>query len=158
MHVELYGQLDSAIYATVHGYTDPATRKRGAVALAPRAGMRAGTLSNKSNPTMAEHKLGLLESVAVQVAADDYQILHAYAATLRHCAWAIPVHSSVGDVELLDAYALVNERCGLKAAAIRGALADKHITRREVAEIRARFDDEVRAGLELLSRLEALVE
>lgn len=158
MHEELYGQLDSAVYETVHGYRDPATRQRGAVALAPRLGMPAGTLSNKANPTMPEHKLGLAESVAVQVAADNFQILHAYAASLRHCAWALPLHSSVGDVELLDAYAAVNERCGLKARAIRDALSDKRVTRKEVAEIRARFDDEVRAGLELVSRLEALVE
>lgn len=158
MHEELYGRLDSAVYDTVHGYRDPATRQRGAVALAPRLGMPAGTLSNKANPTMPEHKLGLAESAAVQVAADDFQILHAYAAALRHCAWALPLPSNVGDVDLLDAYAAVNEYCGHKAKAIREALSDHRVTREEVAKIRECFDDEVRAGLELMSRLEALVE
>lgn len=158
MFEELFGRLDVAVYETVHGYVDPATRQRGAVALAPRVGMQAGTLSNKANATMPDHKLGLAESIPVQITADDFRILHAYAAALRHCAHPLPVDTAdAGDVELLDAYAEVNERAGIKAKAIRDALRDRRITRAEVEEIRARFDDEIRAGLRLMQRLEALV-
>jgi hypothetical protein len=154
---ELYGQLDMAIYDTVHDYRDPRTRARGSTALAPRCGMHPGTLNNKADPGIDTHKLGLVESVPVQLAADDYRILHAYAADLGHCAWQLPAATSASDVEVLDAYALVHERAGKKAAAIRAALADNRVTTAELAEIRHHFDAEVRAGLQLLSRLEALV-
>lgn len=155
---ELFGQVDTAIYETVHGYRDPATRARGAAGLAPRMNMSPGSLSNKANPTMPEHKLGLAESIQMQIAADNYSVLHAYAAALRHCAWPLPVHNNASDVELLDAYARAHEQCGLKAKAVRDALRDQRITRAEVDTIRACFDAEVRAGLEFLSRLESLCE
>lgn len=155
---ELFGRLDTAIYETVHGYRPKTGKDRGACALAPRCGMNPGTLSNKANPAMPEHRLGLIESIPVQLAADNYSVLHAYAAVLQHVAYRLPAHSDASDVELLDAYAKVQERCGLKARAIRDALRDGNVTRRELEEVRAAFDDEVRAGLELLSRLEALCE
>jgi hypothetical protein len=155
---ELFGRLDTALYQTVHGYRDRVTRERGAAALAPRVGMQPGTLCNKVNPSMPEHKLGLAESIMVQIAADDYSILHATNAALGHCAYRLPEHSQAGDVEILDLYAKVHEQCGLKARAIRDALRDGTVARAEVERIRTCFDDEVRAGLELLSRLEALVE
>jgi hypothetical protein len=153
---ELFGPIEAAVYETVHSFVDAASQRRGAVALAPRLGMQAGTLSNKANPTMVEHKLGLSESITLQVAAADMRILHAYAAALGHCAMPLPTPRDASDVELLDAYAEVNERCGAKAKAIRDALRDGHITTAEVGEIRARFHDEIRAGMELLSRLESL--
>lgn len=156
MH-ELYGRLDMAIYDTVHDYRDPRTRGRGAASLAPRCGMHPGTLNNKADPGIDTHKLGLLESVPVQLAADDFRILHAYAADLGHCAWQLPAAVPASDVEVLDAYAFVHERAGRKSAAIRGALSDSRVTAAELADIRAHFDAEVRAGLQLLSRLEALV-
>lgn len=155
---EVFGRLDTAIYETVHGYRDPVTRERGATALAPRVGMQPGTLSNKANPSMPDHKLGLVESLVLQVAANDFGILHAYNAALGHCGYALPRHSDTSDVELLDAYTRVHEQCGIKAAAIRDALKDSKVTQEEVANIRACFDEEVRAGLELLVRLQALSE
>lgn len=155
---ELFGGLDTAIYDTVHGYRDPVTRGRGAAALAPKLGMPPGTLSNKADPTIAHAKLGLIESVTTQLVADDFQILHAYAATLGHCAWRLPPQSGAGDVELLDAYAAVHEQSGRMALAIREALSDGRVTPAEVATIRMHFEAEVRAGLELLARLEALAE
>ncbi len=153
---ELFGRLDTAIYETVHGYRPPSGKERGAIALAPRCGMNPGTLSNKANPAMPDHRLGLIESIPVQLAANDYSILHAYNAALQHVSYQLPANSNASDVEILDAYAKVQERCGLKARAIREALKDGNVSRRELEEIKAAFDDEVRAGLELLSRLEAL--
>lgn len=156
--LELFGQLDTAIYDTVHGYRDAASRTRGAVALAPKLGMPPGTLSNKADPTNTGAKLGLVESVTLQLVANDFQILHAYNAVLGHCAWRLPVDSSAGDVELLDAYAAMHEQCGRMAVAIREALADRRVTTDEVARIRQHFEAEVRAGLELLARLQAIAE
>lgn len=153
---DLFGPLDSAIHATVHEYVNPLTRQRGAVALAPRVGMPAGTLSNKANPTMPDHKLGLVESVVVMISSDDYRILHALNAAVGHCGYRLPPHSNSSDVEILDAYAAAHEKTGLKARAIRDALKDGNITTSELADVRLKFDDEVRAGLEMISRLEAL--
>jgi hypothetical protein len=158
MASELFDRLDVAIHETVHGYVDPATRQKGAVALAPRVGVAAGTLSNKANPLMPDHKLGLAESVVVQVASGDYRILHAYAAVLRHCAYPLPETGDPDDVEVLECYALLHQRIGEKAAAVRQALADRVITAAEVAQIRDLFDEMVRAGLCLVSRLEDLAQ
>lgn len=155
---ELFGQLDTAIYDTVHGYRDPVTRLRGAVALAPKLGMPPNSLSNRVDPTNAAAKLGVIESVTMQLVANDFQILHAYNAVLGHCAWRLPADSRAGDVEVLDAYAAMHEQSGRMALAIREALADRRITPAEVARIRSHFHAEVRAGLELLARLEALAE
>lgn len=158
MHEELFGELDVAIHDTVHGYADPATRQRGAVGLAPRLAMSAGTLSNKANPTMPEHKLGVAESIAVQVASDDYRILYAYARALRHCAYPLPPVSNHDDIELLNAYAEVQACAGELATGIRDTLKDRRITKAEVAALRRAFDNEVRAGLAMLSRFEGLAE
>ncbi|MBN8922383.1 MAG: hypothetical protein BGP10_12255 [Rhodanobacter sp. 68-29] len=89
MQDELYGSVENAIYQTVNGYVDPATRRRGAVALAPQVGMLPATLSNKANP-LQDHQLTLRESIPVQLVANDFQILHAYAQTLHHVAYQLP--------------------------------------------------------------------
>lgn len=155
---ELFGRLQMAAYQLVHGFRDARTRTRGAVALAPLVGMNPGTLSNKVNPEMQDYRLGLEESVPLQLVADDFQLLHAYAAALGHCAYRLPGACDASDVELLDLYCGIHEKGGLKARAIRDAIRDGRFTRKELAEMRALFDDEVRAGLEFFSRVEALVE
>lgn len=153
---DLFGQLEIAIHDTVSEFRCPRTRSRGAVGLAPHLGMQPGTLSNKANPSMETHKLALTEAVPLQLAANDFRILHAFAADLGHCAWPLPDASQASDMAVLDAYAEVHARAGEKCRAIRDALADNRITRAELQEIRALFDQEVRAGLELIARLEAL--
>lgn len=153
---ELFGPLDAAVYATVHEFNDPRARKRGSVALAPRIGMPAGTLSNKANPLMPDHKLGLAEAVAIMLTTEDFRILHAANQLTGHCSYRLPLHADAGDVEILDAYAAAHEMTGAKAAAIREALRDGRVTQEEIEQVRACFDKEVRAGLELMSRLEAL--
>lgn len=155
---ELFGRLDIAIYSTVHDFRPTGTTERGAVALAPRCGMNPGTLSNKANPEMPDHKLGLAESIPLQLVADDYSILYAYNQALGHCAYRLPTSSNASDVELLDLYCAVHEKGGLKARAIRDAMKDGRFTAKERAELRALFDDEVRAGLEFFSRVDALSE
>lgn len=157
-YTDLWGDLDDAVHATVHDYRDPLTGQRGAAALAPLMGMSSGTLNNKVNPTMPDHKLGLAESITLQVVSKEFRILHCYARTLGHCAWPLPPVSAQGDVELLDAYAEVHAKAGTVARAIRAALADRRITSAEVAAIREAFDAQVRAGLALLGRFDGLAE
>lgn len=158
MHDELYGSVEAAIYETVNGYVDPGTRtRRGATALAPKVGMLPATLSNKANP-LQDHQLTLRESIPVQLVADDFRILYAYAAALQHVAYQLPDAGSVGDVQLLDQYAALHAELGLMAVQVRVSLEDEQITRQEVARVRAAFDAAARAGLGLISRLEALVD
>jgi hypothetical protein len=156
---ELFDGLDRAVYDTVHGYVDPATRQRGAVGLAPRINLQPGTLSNKANPTMETHQLSLRESVPVQLQANDFRILQAYSLLLGHVCYQLPAaDAKASDVELLDQYAQFHSAVGEKATAIRTALADGDISPAEMTDIRARFEAMVRCGLGLLSRLEALCD
>ncbi|MGS1128503.1 phage regulatory CII family protein [Rhodanobacter sp. UC4437_H4] len=157
MQQELYGAVETAIYETVNGYVDSNTRQRGATALAPKVGMLPATLSNKANP-LQDHKLGLCESVPLQLVANDFRILYAYNEALQHVAYKLPATNHVGDVELLDQYADMHARLGELAKYIRDALADGDITTEEVQRMREAFDASARAGLGLLARLEALVD
>ncbi len=155
---DLWSDLDDAVHATVHDYVEPLTGKRGAVALAPRMAMSPGTLSNKANPQMPDHKLGLVESIPLQLVTGEYAILHSYARTLGHCAWPLPPVTAQGDVELLDTYADMHVQAGAVARTVRAALADRRITAAEIAAIRQAFDAQVRAGLAFLARFDGLAE
>ena len=157
MQDDLFTPLDLAIHRTVKGYVDPHTGHRGAVALSAKVGMPSGTLSNKASPQIPEAKLGLIESVPVQLVANDFQILHTYNAALGHCAYRMPIAPVVSDMAVLDAYLDVHATTGKKAMAIRAALQDGKVTRAELDDIKALFDDRVRAGLELIACLERLV-
>lgn len=152
---ELIGDIDQAIYETVHRFVDPVTGKRGAAALAPRLGMQPGTLSNKANILQDHAQLGVREAVPLQLAANDFRILHAMAAACGHCAYQLPT-VDVSDIELLEQYAEFHQRVGEKAAAIRRALSDRRITATEARDIRAQLDPLIRAGLQLVARFEVL--
>ena len=157
MHDELFGSVEAAISETVDGYRDPATRRRGAVALGPKVGMLPATLSNKANP-LQDHQLTLRESIPLQLVADDFRILHAYASALLHVAYQLPEPGDCSDVQLLDQYAAMHAELGRLAQSVRDSLADNRVTRDEVDHIRALFDGTARAGLGLVARLEALVD
>lgn len=148
----MYDSLDEAIYSTCHEF------RGGAVRLAPRVGMNAGTLSNKANPGMESHQLGLRESIPIQRIADDYRILHAYAAALDHTAIPLGDFSACSDLELLELYAKYHARVGEMAKELHDTLADRKVTRREFSIVKHRSDEAVRANRELLSRLEALID
>lgn len=154
---ELFGSVETAIHDTVTGFVDPVSKQRGAVALAPMLGMQPGTLSNKANPQQ-DHQLTLRESIPLQLVARDFRILHAYASTLHHVAYPLPVESDAGDVELLDQYAELHAELGVMAQAVRDSLRDNRVQSDEVQRIRAAFDASARAGLCLIARLEALVD
>lgn len=154
---DLIGPVERAAYDTVHEFRDPRRRQRGAVALAPMVGMQPGTLSNKVNPLQDTHLLGLVESIPLQLAASDYRILHAYAHALGHCAYELPCpRAEVSDMEVLNLFADFVAAAGRKAQTVRDALADRRVTPTEIQQVRSALDDTVRAGLELITRLEAL--
>lgn len=157
MH-DLYDPVDRAMHQTVHEFVDVKTRSRGAVALAPKMGLQPGTLSNKVNPTIDSHQLGLRESIPLQLTAGNFTILHAFAAALGHCVYPLPGDCVASDVELLTQYAEFHARVGMHSGSIREALRDGRISADEVANVRQSFDDLVRAGLCVLLRLEALAD
>jgi hypothetical protein len=152
MPEQIFGALEQAIHETVNGYVDPGTRQRGAVALAPRLGMRPATLSNKANP-LCEHELKLSESIPLQLIAVNFSILHAYASALGHCAVRLPDSDQVGDTALLDAYCSMHAELGEFAEDMRQALADNRVSADEIARMRKAFDSTVRAGLSVLHRV-----
>lgn len=155
---DMFGALETAAYETVHGYVDPVTKKRGAVALAPKMGIAPGTLSNKVNVTM-DHQLTLRESIPLQLVSGNFAILAAYNQALGHVGYQLPaVDESISDVALLEQYASMHAELGALAGNVRSALRDGRITSEEVQGIRTAFDATARAGLCFLARLEALVD
>lgn len=146
--------VEKAIYETVHGYR--AGANRGAVALAPRVGMRAGTLSNKADPAMESHQLTLRESIPIQQIAQNFSILYAYAAVLDHCAVELGDFNQTSDVEMLDLYCEYHARIGTGAQALRNALQDRRITFIEARNVKCALLEQIRAGMELQARVEAL--
>lgn len=150
---EVFGELARAVYDTVHDFRDTKTGKRGAAALAPRLGMLPGTLANKANP-MQDCELTLSEAGALQLATQDFRILHVLAWELGHATYALP-DVVVSDVELLNQYTDFHVAIGKKARAIRAALTDG-CTPEELAEVRRALEASIRAGLGLMARLEVL--
>lgn len=149
---EHFSALEQAKYDVVHDYPG------GAVNLAPRVGMNPGTLSNKVNPTIDTHHLSVDEAVAIQFAAEDYRILTAEAYFLNHVVIPLACYDGVSDVELLDLYAAYHAEIGETAEAIRDALADGLVTRKEFDKIRTEALQDQQAMYALLARLETLVE
>lgn len=158
MESDLFDRLDRALYDTVHGYVDGKTRSRGAVALAPKIGLQPGTLSNKVNPQMDTHQVGLRESIPLQLATADYRVLHVYASVLGHCVYPLPDNAVTSDMELLTQYAHFHATVGKHSGVIREALRDGRISAAEIGCVRQAFDELVRSGLSVLHRLEALAD
>lgn len=152
---ELIGPVERAAYETVHTFVDRRTGQRGAVALAPKVGMTANALSNRVNPEQDQAKLGLHESIQVQIAAGDYSILHAYAQVLGHVAYQLPEGVN-SDTALLEQWAEFSAAVGRKSEAIRSALADGRFSPTEVDQIRRHLHAAIRAGIQLVARIEGL--
>lgn len=144
--------LEKAQYDLVHEFPG------GAAALATLAGMSGGTLSNKVNPGMESHRLALTEAVTLQAIADDYRILYAEAAALKHVCLPLADWSGISDIEVLNAYTKLNKELGEHAKAIHGALSDGRVTRKEFNRIDGELNDVVRALYELRTRLEGLID
>jgi hypothetical protein len=147
--------VQTATWRTVHEYQR--NGRQGAQVIAPLVGKSPGTLSNEVNPDVSTHKLGLDDAVALQHAADDYRILHAMAATLHHACLPLPDYADSSNVDLLMAFSEWQSRMGVTCKAIRAALEDGNITSSEARAIRTFGHDHMRAFLEFLDRIDALV-
>ncbi|MFZ5658787.1 MAG: phage regulatory CII family protein [Pseudomonadota bacterium] len=144
--------LDDAIYRVVHDYPG------GVAKLAALSGLNAGTLYNKANPGMESHNLSVKEAVALQNSANDCRILYAEAAALNHCCIPIADFTGISDVELLTSYASWHAEIGETAQAVRDALSDGRITRRELDRVKYEIHQDIQRAFEFASRLEALLD
>ncbi len=147
-------RLNEAIYHTIHGFRDG--RRRGAVALAPKLNVPAGTLSNKANPDQSS-QLGLLESVPLQLIAKDFQILYAYSGELGHLP-PVPFgdFEDTSDADLVQVITRLYADIGKASEALNDAIKDRRITRKEYERVRKFLLQGQQAGHELLCRMEAL--
>ncbi len=148
--------LDQAAWATVHEYTDG--RASGAALLAPLVGKTPATLSNEVNPAVTTDKLGLADAVVLMHATRDYRILRACNQILHHVSIPLPDYAPVSDVELLIKFAQWQTALGVTCEAIHNTLETRHITHKELVNIRTRAQDHIRLFFEFLSRMESLEE
>lgn len=121
----------------------------GVTALAARMGVNAGTLQNKLNPNKSTHHLTLRESVLLQRASSDYQVLEAMAQQLGHACYRVMGHQDGGDP--VEAFMLLQRAVGDFTSANADALHGKpHSTRNELRRVQA-------AASELIEKIGAMV-
>ncbi|MFD2112042.1 phage regulatory CII family protein [Thiorhodococcus fuscus] len=144
--------LNRAIYDTAHDFPG------GVPALAKRMSTHTGTLFNKVSPTHEGHRLNIYEALAIQLITGDLRILHALAAELGQGCVTLGDFSDCSDNALLDLILRVGQARGETDAEIRRALADGRVERREYESIRCRVQEDIRANLEMLTRLDALAK
>lgn len=144
-----------AVYLTVQEF--PARRGHNSVESAALVLSRApGTVYNKADPGNDTQGFYVEEAVALMISARDYRILHALASACDHAAIPLAPFRNTSDMELLDLMAREQVAAGAKADAIRRALSDGRIDLAEMKEIAGAFHAQIRATLELLSRLEGI--
>lgn len=137
-----------AAYHTVRSYPG------GAVALAPRLGMKSGTiLSHKVSPNSTNYYLSMEEAVAVQALTGDYRILYAMARELGHACIQV-TQTEVADVNQNIAATIREFGSYLQSAS--EAVEDNQVTDNEVSEITAHLGSMLVEANKLYSTLVGL--
>lgn len=130
-------QLEQAVYDTVHSSNISAKE------IASRTGMNHQVLLNKANPQCETHKLGLIESLAIQKVTGNTRILSAMRTELDLALNPTPRKSI-----LLTALDTAKEH-GDVMKAVQEALTDGRFTARE-KEVCLKEADEAIKALEAL--------
>lgn len=148
--------LDQAAYETVRDYRT-SDGGRGAAALAPRVGMKAGTLRNK---VYIDHdsQLTLRESIPIQRTTGNFAILSTYAACLDHAVIPVGDFSGTSDVELLELYCNYHTELGQTAAALCDAVKSGRISTDQFVTLQREMLEDIQAGMALLARVKSLTE
>ncbi|MEJ1487190.1 MAG: phage regulatory CII family protein [Candidatus Sedimenticola sp. (ex Thyasira tokunagai)] len=79
--------------------------KTGAQAMAPFLGKEPNTVSNEVNPNYPQAKLGLLDAVLMELAAQQYPLLHEHARMTHHICLPLPDPKHIaGDASLFERF------------------------------------------------------
>ena len=142
----------NTIYETTHDYPG------GAKALAEKLKVKAGTFNNKCDPAMPGHTLNINEVRGILKITGDHRLLFEIARELNYVCIDIPNFEGISDVELLNAWADWDAERGETGQAIKKALNDHSITKKELEKIRKEMFEDFEKELALLSRLESIAE
>lgn len=155
---DTFDPLDLAIYATVHGYTNPRSGKKGAVGLAPVVGMPVSTLQNKANPAETFARLTVTEARSLMLVTGDHRIGHQLMADVGEACIPLPTFEFASDLALLETWAEWQAEIGETALALKDALEDGRVTQAEVARVRRELTEDFVKGLGMLDVLSGMAE
>lgn len=148
----MFDPIEQAMYSMVHDFDG------GAIKLAAKVNMNAGTLQHKVNPTMENHHLTLKEAVNLMNTTGDFRLLHSLCHELGFACVSTAEHADMSDVEFLTVYTRAIALIGVLSNEINDVFSDGHIERKEVNRVQAGTVAAIAALAELPPRLEAMCD
>lgn len=130
----------------------------GPEALAPRMSISAQVLRNKANPHSTTNHPTLTDIERAMAFTNDYQVLHALAASTGHVCVKVDSAASASDMAVLEHIAQVWSASGDVGRAVNETLADGRVEKHEVAQVKKAIYRTMRTLLELQDRLEGMAE
>lgn len=130
----------------------------GAESLAPRLGMSAQVLRNKANPNIPTNHPTLSDIERVMMFTGDYQVLIELAANLGHACHKVSDTTPACDMAVLELVTKVWVTNGDVGSAVTETLADGRVEKHELVKVRQSVYRTTSALMEMLSRLEGMVE
>ncbi|MBL8387029.1 MAG: phage regulatory CII family protein [Hydrogenophaga sp.] len=125
--------------------------------LAPRMGMKAGTLYNKADADTDSHNQPTLRDVvSLTELTGDYSVLDALNEMFGRAAFDVAPHAQVSDAALLELLTQLGIEKGDFHRALHEALEDGKFSTKELQQIRATAFDLVSALMTLVARVEGL--
>jgi hypothetical protein len=146
-----------AMHKLVHEYPHG-----GLVALAARLEMPQQTLRNKASLDRPDGEprnshFRLYEVARINRLCNSLALAQSFAADVGAVVMRLPEVPECGDAALLDMVLTANDEYGQACAALRDALADGEVDRKEFAKLERETFEAVRAQLELLERVRGMV-
>lgn len=129
----------------------------GIASLAPRLGMSAQVLANKTNPKQELNHLTLDEAVLMQHVTDNPGILHAMAAELGYVVIPAGGFEGTSDTDLMACMAMLWERFGSVGRRVVESLEDGVLTEDEVDGVEETALHLIGGLHEFLARFRAMV-
>lgn len=125
--------------------------------LAPRMGMKAGTLYNKADADSDSHNQPTLRDVvALTQLTGDFSVLDALNELFGRAAFDVSPHAQVSDAALLELLTQLGIEKGDFHQALHAALVDGKFSTAELQRIRATAFDVVSALMTVVARVEGL--
>lgn len=143
--------VSDAVYRLVKAY--------GAERLSAKTGTPAGTIYNKANPNDSSHHKPTLSDVLIWTQiTGDYQVVRALCHSLDGVFVPLHTQQHASDLELLDLLLARDVRHGQFADSLATAISDGRVSEKEFRDLRSRGMDVVTSMLELLGRLEGMID